>query len=315
MTSEASTTSTGISRFSAKSPKLPEPCPRQDIISPANDRVLLRGTMFRPKENPENIPNGIITVHSGTGVPQGFYHRFAETVAEKGYGVITYDYRGIGQSALKTDQNNEDIRMSDWITKDIPGVIEWAKETYPDVPHFAVGHAVGGHGIAYAGSEGTYDAAALVNCRGMRISKVPSVAGKVRAFFIFNILGPISGFITGHIPASAWRLAVEPPNGVMRQWARWARKEGYFFDDSEFDFANRFSKAPQPFLSIRVPDDYWTEESSADLITNVMSSAEKIEKRQAQPAGGKGVGYGGYFRSGHEKEWDELLDWFQTNKD
>ena len=205
MTSEASTTSTGNSRFSAKSPKLPEPCPRQDIIIPANDRVLLRGTMFRPKENPENISNGIITVHSGTGVPQGFYHRFAETVAEKGYGVITYDYRGIGQSALKTDQNNEDIRMSDWITKDIPGVIEWAKETYPDVPHFAVGHAVGGHGIVYAGSEGTYDAAALVNCRGMRISKVPSVAGKARAFFIFNILGPISGFITGHIPASAWR--------------------------------------------------------------------------------------------------------------
>ena len=45
-----------------------------------------------------------------------------------------------------------------------------------------------------------------------------------------------------------------------------------------------------------------------------MSSAEKIEKRQAQPAGGKGVGYGGYFRSGHEKEWDELLAWFQANK-
>lgn len=314
MSSEAATQSQKNTGYSANSPKLPDPCPRQDIIVSANDGVLLRGTMFRPKENPENIPNGIITVHSGTGVPQGFYHRFAETVAEAGYGVITYDYRGIGQSSLKSDLKNEDIRMSDWITKDVPGVLEWAKEEFPDLPHFAVGHAVGGHGIIYAGAEGTYDAAALVNCRGMRISKVPSIAGKARAFFIFNILGPISGFITGRIPASAWKLATEPPNGVMRQWARWARKQGYFFDDSEFDFANRFSHAPQPFLSIRIPDDYWTEESSADLITNVMSAAAKIEKRQAQPARGKGVGYGGYFRSGHEKEWDELLEWFQANK-
>ncbi|ALA66421.1 alpha/beta hydrolase family protein [Corynebacterium lactis] len=300
-------------RFSSKSPKLPEPSPRQDVIIPANDRVLLRGTLFRPKENPVQTPKGIITVHSGTGVPQGFYHRFAETVADKGYAVITYDYRGIGQSGMKSDKDNEDIRMSDWITKDIPGVIEWAKETFPEGPHFAVGHAVGGHGIAYAGSEGTYDAAALINCRGMRITKVPSLVGKLRAFSIFNIIGPVCGFLTGHIPASAWKLATEPPIGVMRQWARWARKDGYFFDDSEFDFQNRFSHATQPFLSIRIPDDYWTEESSADLITNVLTAASVVEKRQAQPARGKGVGYGGYFRAGHEKEWGELLEWFHQH--
>lgn len=296
-------------RFSAKSPRLPEPRARQDVIIPAKDGVLLRGTLFRPQENPSEV-KGVITVHSGTGVPQGFYHRFAETVANKGYAVVTYDYRGIAKSAMKMDFKNEEIRMSDWIVKDVPGVIEWASDSFEGLPHLAVGHAVGGHGIAYAGSEGTYDAAALINCRGMRITKVPSLLGKLRAFFGFNVIGPISGALTGHIPASVWKLSIEPPVGVMRQWARWARSQDYFFSDSEFDFAARFSRATQPFLSIRIPDDYWTEESSADLITDKLVQAVTVEKRQAQPGRGTGVGYGGYFRNGHEKEWDELLEWF-----
>ncbi len=296
--------------YSANSPQLPDPRPRQDVVVTAKDGVFLRGTMFRPQDNPEEI-KGVITVHGGTGIPEGFYHRFAEYVANKGYAVITYDYRGCGRSGLKKDVDNDDLRMSDWIVKDVPGVVDWASEAFPDKAHYAVGHAVGGHGLLYAGPEGSYDAAALINCRGLRISKVPSLLGKIRAFALFNVVGPISGALTGHVPAWAWNLKFEPPVGVMRQWAKWARKKEYFFDDSEFDFATRFSRAPQPFLSVRIPDDYWTDESSNDLITDRLTSAAKIEKRAAQPARGEGVGYGGYFRKGHEKEWDQAVEWLE----
>lgn len=301
-------------RYASNSPQRPEPRPRQEIVIPAADGFLLRGTLFRPQENPENCHKGVITIHAGTGVKQAFYHRFAETVANKGYAVVTYDYRGVGLSGMKSDKKNESFRMSDWITKDIPGVIEWAKDTFNDGPHYAVGHAVGGHGVAYAGNEGTFDAAVLVNCRGLRISKVPSLLGKIRAFTLFNIVGPISGALTGHIPAWAWDLSYEPPIGVMRQWANWARKSNYFFGDTEFDFGERFARATQSFLSIRVPDDYWTSEDSADLITDHLISAATVEKRRARSAGGKGVGYSGYFRRGHESEWDEALAWLEAHK-
>lgn len=299
-----------MSQYPERNPKETTHRPRRDVIIPASDGLLLRGTVFRPQNDPADI-RGVITVHGGTGVPEGFYHRFAEYVANKGFAVVTYAYRGTGRSGMARDKENADIRMSDWITEDVPGVIDWAHEEF-DVPHYAVGHAVGGHGIAYAGSEGTFDSAALINCRGMRIAKVPSVVGKIRAFTLFNIIGPISATLTGHIPASGWKMTDEPPLGVMRQWASWARKNDYFFSDPEFDFANRFSRATQPFLSIRVPDDYWTEESSADLITDRLTGSAGVEKRQARPARGQGVGYGGYFRKGHEKEWDELVEWLEA---
>ncbi|HHU45700.1 MAG TPA: esterase [Actinomycetales bacterium] len=297
--------------YSENSPQVTEHRPRRDVVVPAADGYLLRGTVFRPQEDPANV-KGVVTVHAGTGVPEGFYHRFAEHVANKGYAVLTYCYRGTGRSGLDMDLRNEDIRMSDWITQDTVGVIAWAKEEFAGLPHYAVGHAVGGHGIAYAGPEGTFDAAALVNVRGMRIAKVPSLFGKIRAFALFNIIGPVSATLTGHIPASGWQLTSEPPIGVMRQWAKWARKRDYFFSDPEFDFDARFARATQPFLSIRIPDDYWTEESSADLITDRLSGASSVEKRLARPARGQGVGYGGYFRRGHEKEWDEMLEWLEA---
>lgn len=292
-------------------PQESAPRPRRDVIIPADDGLLLRGTVFRPQDDPGAI-RGVITVHGGTGVPEGFYHRFAEYVANKGFAVVTYSYRGTGRSGLKSDTENDGIRMSDWITQDVRGVIAWAHDEFDGVGHYAVGHAVGGHGIAYAGPEGTFDAAALINCRGIRIAKVPSLVGKIRAFTLFNIIGPISATLTGHIPASGWKMKSEPPLGVMRQWAAWARKKDYFFSDPEFDFGARFARATQPFLNIRIPDDYWSEESSADLITDRLTGSAGVEKRDARPARGQGVGYGGYFRRGHEKEWDELIAWFES---
>ena len=60
--------------------------------------------------------------------------------------------------------------------------------------------------------------------------------------------------------------------------------------------------APAPPRPGEVPVDH------ADRLTG----SAGVEKRQARPARGQGVGYGGYFRKGHEKEWDELIAWLES---
>lgn len=40
-----------------------------------------------------------IIVASATGVAQLFYHRFAEYAVQKGFEVLTFDYRGVALSA------------------------------------------------------------------------------------------------------------------------------------------------------------------------------------------------------------------------
>ncbi len=65
-----------------------------DLMLPARDGVKLAATLFEP-----STPNGMaILLNSGTGIPRRFYGAFAQHLADRGFAVLTYDYRGIGQS-------------------------------------------------------------------------------------------------------------------------------------------------------------------------------------------------------------------------
>ena len=61
---------------------------------------------------------------SATGVPQAFYRRFAEYATQFGYQVLTFDYRGVAQSAPKRLKG---FKMSylDWGTLDLAAAINF----------------------------------------------------------------------------------------------------------------------------------------------------------------------------------------------
>ena len=42
---------------------------------------------------------GIIQFHSGTGIPQDVYRNYVIYLAEAGFTVVTFDYRGVAASA------------------------------------------------------------------------------------------------------------------------------------------------------------------------------------------------------------------------
>src|SRR5258708_34295879 len=68
--------------------------PSMDLMLPARDGVKLAATLFEPA-----MPNGMaILLNSGTGIPRRFYGAFAQHLADRGFAVLTYDYRGIGES-------------------------------------------------------------------------------------------------------------------------------------------------------------------------------------------------------------------------
>ena len=50
--------------------------------------------------------NQFIVMASATGVPRGFYRRFAQFAQARGINVITTDYRGIGDSKPATPRSN-----------------------------------------------------------------------------------------------------------------------------------------------------------------------------------------------------------------
>ncbi|MEC8428943.1 MAG: CocE/NonD family hydrolase, partial [Pseudomonadota bacterium] len=66
-----------------------------------NDGLSLSATIYSPKENAKA---GVI-INSATAVKQSYYQDFASFLASNGYLVVTYDYRGIGKSAIENTRD------------------------------------------------------------------------------------------------------------------------------------------------------------------------------------------------------------------
>jgi len=108
-----------------------------NISITAKDNQVLAATLFTPK-----LANGIcIQINSAMAVTRGFYRTFAQYLAEQGFTVVTYDYRGIGDSYCKNWRN---ITLWQWGELDYPAVTDWLSANYPDHRMVALGHSLGG---------------------------------------------------------------------------------------------------------------------------------------------------------------------------
>ena len=85
----------------------------------AADGRRLGARWFEPAGQPARA---VAVVNAATGVPQRFYRHFAQWLAQRGYAVLTYDYRGIGESR-QGPLRAEPARMRDWALLDMPAAL------------------------------------------------------------------------------------------------------------------------------------------------------------------------------------------------
>ncbi|MBL4537487.1 MAG: alpha/beta hydrolase, partial [Oceanicaulis sp.] len=62
-------------------------------------------------------PRAVMVVNPATGYRRDFYAPFAQAAAENGWAVLTFDYRGQGDSA-RCHPRRETARMLDWAVYD-----------------------------------------------------------------------------------------------------------------------------------------------------------------------------------------------------
>ena len=68
-----------------------------DISFPAVDGYLLGASLFLPRGTRRHA----VLINSATAVPRKIYRGFAGYLARRGCAVLTYDYRGTGDSRQK----------------------------------------------------------------------------------------------------------------------------------------------------------------------------------------------------------------------
>lgn len=251
---------------------------------------------------------GNLLVAGGTGVPQRFYRRFAEYAAQRGFNVLTIDYRGTGESRPAT-LKGFDMSYLDWPEKDLPSAIDLLSKE--DLPLYWVGHSFGGHAIGMLPNHDQLTACFSFGSGAGWAGWMPKgEALKIRLFW--NVIMPVIVAGKGYMAWSLLGMGDDLPRGVYRDWKRWCRYPHYYFDDPTMSYVHgRYAAVKTPCAFVTSRDDPWAPPRSRDAFvkgyTNAPLTLYDIEPAADKPA----IGHMGYFRSEAQPFWDEALNWLE----
>ncbi|WP_248798052.1 alpha/beta fold hydrolase [Pseudomonas sp. MWU13-2105] len=117
------------------------------FIEPAADGFALGGFAWRHADSAGVRP--VVIINAATSVRCRHYSRFADYLFANGMDVITYDYRGIGESRPATLRGLK-ASWTDWGALDFEAMLQRATREHPGQPIDVVAHSFGGCAVGLA---------------------------------------------------------------------------------------------------------------------------------------------------------------------
>lgn len=274
------------------------------IAFQAMDGWPLKGDLYRCPQ-----PTYAVLISAGTGFPRRFYRHMASHLAQKGAVVLTYDYRGIGDSR-NGPVAGSDIDLPDWGRYDMPAAVEALTQAAPGLPVTHVAHSVGGHFLGLMPNHHKITRNAFIAVSTGYIGHHAPHYRPMEAYFWWG-LGTYSLMRHGCLkPVGGWRGEALPPK-VFKTWRRWSHRRTYFQTDLETMLA------PQHYDKVRSPIHSWlftddpiaTRKASQILLQTYPNAPRNGTVKSPADLGVKRIGHEGAFKPGRERLWDEVHDW------
>lgn len=242
---------------------------------------------------------GVVVIASATGVPQGFYRRFASWLGERGVASLTFDYRGTARSRPQRLRGFV-ADFSHWVL-DIDAALGHAVES--GLPVGYIGHSIGGTLAPLA--RHAIDAQRLVLVGAQTAywrdwpwrQRWPMVA-------MWHGLMPAVTLAAGYFPGRALRLGEDLPRGIALQWA--ARPWRNWFGDEAS--AARYARALPPVHLVAPRDDAFATDAAQQRVHDQLTGCA-VTRHVIEPAacGLTRIGHFGLFREDASAAWPHLL--------
>ncbi|MCU0939302.1 MAG: alpha/beta hydrolase [Burkholderiaceae bacterium] len=260
---------------------------------------------------PDGPARAVAVTSSAAGVPRGYYRAFAGWLAQRGYAVLSYDYRGIGGSR-RGSVRDDPATMRDWAVLDMSAALAAAeaRRASAGLPLLLVGHSFGGNAIAFADGVERADALLMVASQLGEPRLYPGVHRAVAHTFFRSWL-PAVLRLHGHAPGWALGPGAEPlPAGVARQWAHWGLTRGWAYADPEMAPHRGASAVLAPVHLWNLSDDLsYAPPRAVDALAAMYRNA--VTERHTltpQQVGVKRLGHFGAFRrEPGARLWQRLL--------
>jgi predicted alpha/beta hydrolase len=287
-----------------------------DITVPAVDGYKLGATLFLPRGTKSHA----VLINSATAVPRKIYRGFAGYLARRGCAVLTYDYRGIGDSRQKAVEGYNQPRslvgfkasMSDWAALDVTSAVDWMRERYHQLPLGYVGHSFGGQALGLLANNKEVSRALLVAAQA-GYWKLMASPERYRVYARLNFVGLPLARLFGYMPG--WTgLGEDLPKGVFEQWVHWVMSERYLFTDPKLPGLSNFVKYRGALRSLCISDDPWATRPAVEMLCSGFSSiTPDILTVTPADVGAAKIGHFGFFRPEHRDTlWRGAAEWLQA---
>jgi predicted alpha/beta hydrolase len=289
-----------------------------DITFPAADGYLLTASLFLPR----GAKRHAVLINSATAVPRKIYRGFAGYLAGRGCAVLTYDYRGVGDSRQKALVGYNQPKslvgfkasMSDWAALDVTAAVAWMRERYHSLPLNYVGHSFGGQALGLLANNTEVSRALLIAAQA-GYWKLMASPERYRVYAMLNFIGTPLTRLLGYAPG--WSgIGEDLPRDVFLQWVDWVMHKRYLFDDPKLSDLKNFPKFHGAMRALTLSDDPWATRPAVELLCSGFTSiTPQILTIAPADAGVAKIGHLGFFRPEHRGTlWRGAAEWLQAGE-
>lgn len=227
------------------------------------DGQTLSITCFSPDE-----PSGQnMIIAPAAQFTQKDYYPFATYFQQLGYRVVTFDYRGVGDSG-PDNLKGYVAGLHQWAVLDTDAVIRCVKQEFPNQELVFVGHGVGGELVGLAQASQYINKLVLASS-ALSCKRLWSWRGRAR-IFMMKAIGRVTNKLFGYFPGKRLGILRDLPKGVVYEWADWCDHPNGLFDVFP---ENNYRKLQVPLAAYSFSDDWLTPDKGVEGLLQYFSNA------------------------------------------
>ena len=264
----------------------------------------------------------VVVINPATSVRCRYYARFAAFLHAHGFDVLSYDYRGIGESRPLSLRGFE-AGWIDWGRLDFEAALQFAQHRFPGQPIQVAAHSVGGFLIGLAASS---HCVSRVFSMGAQYAhwRDYAAAHRLRLLLKWHVAMPALTAMLGYFPGQRLGWLEDTPRGVVRDWTarhprfedNW-RRGALVLPPADIEaLLERFAAVRGATLALSLSDDeFGTVQAVQRLLGYYRNSPRTHLHLKPQAIGQERVGHFAFFHSrfGHSL-WPLALEWLRHGR-
>lgn len=279
----------------------------QDIVVAARDGHELAARVYLPVGQPRRV----VLIAAAMGVPQRFYEAFARWLTDQGLAVLTFDWRGVGQSRPGSLRGFK-ASITDWATQDLPAVVDELCRRWPQLPATYLGHSLGGQVYGWLAPTQRFERVLTVaSGNGYWRYNAPQV--RSGAPVLWWVIAPLATTVMGYFPGARLGVLSDVPADAMWQWRRWCLHPDYLGAEGPA-LRQRYAQVTTPITAVVMTDDeLLSPPGIRDLYRLYSGAPVQFETIEPKLLGLKRVGHFGLFKTTSASTlWPKALGWIEA---